>query len=245
MKKKTNGIALALLMLLLCPNTLLAQNTENARWYAGMQGGPRMAMSTASSFGADKTRCGWSAGVFIGRQFTDIIGIEFQINVGKALMSPRACCLRDNWLGQDGNHYFSPVLDMPTLPYKDIMSKSTLFDFGMHINVNILPLFVSSPSRWSVTLSPGITAQGSKATIYQNDNHSKFISRPADWHLGLACRLHVDYAVKPDVSLGLYTSLSYITGDGIDGFPRFYHTANTIWDTGLRITYNFKKGGRR
>ena len=107
MKKKTNGIALALLMLLLCPNTLLAQNTENARWYAGLQGGPRMAMSTASSFGADKTRCGWSAGVFIGRQFTDIIGIEFQINVGKALMSPRACCLRDNWLGQDGNHYFS------------------------------------------------------------------------------------------------------------------------------------------
>ena len=84
MKKKTNGIALALLMLLLCPNTLLAQNTENARWYAGLQGGPRMAMSTFSSFGADKTRCGWSVGMFAGRQLTNIFGIELQMNVGKA-----------------------------------------------------------------------------------------------------------------------------------------------------------------
>lgn len=247
MKKKTNGIALALLMLLLCPNTLLAQNNDNSRWYVGMQGGMRMAMSTASSFGGDKTRCGWSVGMFAGRQLTNIFGIELQMNVGKALMSPRACCAdRDNWLGQDGNHYFSAILDTPTLHYHDLMSKVALFDFGLHLNVDLLPLLVSSsPSRWSVTLSPGITAQSSKATIYQIDNHSKFISRPADWNLGLACRLHVDYAVKPDVSLGLYTSLSYITGDGIDGFPRFYHTANTIWDTGLRITYNLKKGGRR
>ena len=243
MKKKTNCIALALLMLLLCPNTLLAQNTENARWYAGLQGGPRMAMSTASSFGADKTRCGWSAGVFIGRQFTDIIGIEFQINVGKALMSPRACCLRDNWLGQDGNHYFSPVLDMPTLPYQDIMNKATLFDFGMHINVNMLPLFVSSPSRWRVTLSPGISNLSSKATVYEVEDESKFYTRPAEWSIGLACRLQVGYAVTEDISLGLYSGLTYVPGEGIDGLPRFYHSANTIWDSGLRITYNLKKGG--
>ena len=43
MKKKTKGIALALMMLLLCPNTLFAQNNDNSRSYVGIQGGIPMA----------------------------------------------------------------------------------------------------------------------------------------------------------------------------------------------------------
>ena len=246
MNKKTLSFALTIIMFLLCPAKLTAQDNDNSRWYVGMQGGTRMAVSSASSFGGDKTRCGWSAGIFAGRQFNNIFGIEIETNMGKALMSPRSCCAdRDNWLGLDGNHYLTAILDTPTLHYHDIMSKVALFDFGLYLNVDLLPLLVSSPSRWNVTISPGITALSSKATICQIDNDSKFISRPADWHVGLACRLHVDYAVNPALSLGLYTSLSYITGDGIDGLPRFYHTSNNIWDSGLRITYNLKKGGRR
>ena len=74
-REETKGIALALMMLLLCPNTLFAQNNDNSRSYVGIQGGIPMAMSTTSSFGGDKTRCGWSAGIFVGNQFTDVFGI--------------------------------------------------------------------------------------------------------------------------------------------------------------------------
>ena len=245
MKKKTKGIALALMMLLLCPNTLFAQNNDNSRSYVGIQGGIPMAMSTTSSFGGDKTRCGWSAVIFVGNQFTDVFGIEFQLNMGKACMSPRECCyVGYNWLGEDGNHYISSILDMPSYHYNALMSKVALFDYGLHFNFNMLPLFMSSPSRWSVMLSPGVTTQSSKATIYVIEDNSKFISRPAAWNVGLSCRLHVAYAITPDISLGLYTGLTYVSGDGIDGFPRFYHSANTIWDSGLRLTYSLKKGGR-
>lgn len=246
MKKSIKGMALAMLMLLLCPHSLFAQDNERSHWYVGVQGGIPMSMSTASSFGADKTRGGWSAGAFIGRQFTDVFGVELQFNFGKSSMSPRECCAnRDNWLGQDGYHYYTAVLDMPTLHYNAIMSKVSLFDYGLHFNINMLPLVISSPSRWSVMLSPGITTHSSKVTIYSTADDSKFLSRPAAWNIGLACRLHVGYAVTSRISAGIYTGLTYVSGDGIDGLPRYIHTANTIWDSGIRVTYNLKKGGKR
>lgn len=72
MQKTIKGIALALLVLMLCPLTTLAEGSERYCWYAGLQGGLPFTMSTASSFGGDKTRLGWSAGVFAGKQFSDV-----------------------------------------------------------------------------------------------------------------------------------------------------------------------------
>lgn len=246
MKKTMNGIALALLMLLLCPASLSASDGETSSWYAGAQGGIPMAMSTSSSFGGDKTRCGWSAGAFAGRRFSDILSIELQLRLGSLSMSPRDCCdMRDYWLGNDGCHYFAPVLDMDCLRYDAVMSKVSTFRYGLHLNVSMLPLICSAPTRWSVTLSPGMTTFGSKATIHAIADDSKFVSRQQEWNVGLSCDLHVGYAVTPLVTLGIYTGLTFVSGDGIDGMPRYLHTANTVWDSGIRLTYNLRKGDKR
>ena len=220
-------------------------DADKSTWYAGVQGGIPLAMSTASNFGGDKTRLGWSVGVFFGRHFSNIISAEIHASRGKTGMSPRECCaIRDNWIGLDGCHYFAPVLDMDCLHYDAIMSKVTLQDYGMNVNVSLLPVISSKPSRWNVMLSPGISACGTKASIRATADDSEFFSCSSEWHLGLSCRLHVGYEVSPLISVGAYTGITYVTGEGIDGLPRYYHSANTIWESGLRLTYNFKKGGR-
>ena len=66
--KKRNYILL--LCILLCAAPLMAQdapeNTKSSGWYAGVQGGVPFGVSTFSSFGFDKTRAGFSGGVYGG-----------------------------------------------------------------------------------------------------------------------------------------------------------------------------------
>ena len=66
-------------------------DADKSTWYAGVQGGIPLAMSTASNFGGDKTRLGWSVGVFFGRHFSNIISAEIHASWGKTGMSPREC----------------------------------------------------------------------------------------------------------------------------------------------------------
>ena len=201
MQKTIKGIASALLLLMLCPLTTLAEGSERYCWYAGLQGGLPFTMSTSSSFGGDKTRLGWSAGVFAGKQFSDVFSAELQFKWARSSMSPRGCCApHDNWLGTDGCHYFVPVLNMDCLHYNAIMSKVFMQSYGVQLNISLLPLVSASPSRWTVQLSPGLSA---------------------------------------------YTGVTFVTGDGSDGMPRYLHSANTVWDSGIRLTYNFKKGGKQ
>ena len=89
---------------------------------------------------------------------------------------------------------------MDCLHYNAIMSKVFMQSYGVQLNISLLPLVSASPSRWTVQLSPGLSA---------------------------------------------YTGVTFVTGDGIDGMPRYLHSANTVWDSGIRLTYNFKKGGKQ
>lgn len=246
MQKTIKGIALALLVLMLCPLTTLAEGSERYCWYAGLQGGLPFTMSTASSFGGDKTRLGWSAGVFAGKQFSDVFSAELQFKWARSSMSPRGCCApHDNWLGTDGCHYFVPVLNMDCLHYNAIMSKVFMQSYGVQLNISLLPLVSASPSRWTVQLSPGLSAYGSKASIHSIADDSKFVDVPSKWNVGLSCNLNAGYALTPAFTLGVYTGVTFVTGDGIDGMPRYLHSANTVWDSGIRLTYNFKKGGKQ
>lgn len=66
--KKRNYILL--LCILLCAAPLMAQdaseNTKFPGWYVGLQGGVPFGVSQFSSFGFDKTRAGFSGGVYGG-----------------------------------------------------------------------------------------------------------------------------------------------------------------------------------
>ncbi len=71
-----------LCMAVLSPMTLSAQEDKSDEkdftrgWYIGAQAGMPMAEADFSSFGADKFRPGWSAGIHAGYRFTPVWSLE-------------------------------------------------------------------------------------------------------------------------------------------------------------------------
>ena len=240
-------LCLSLFILTSSPPTAFSANDDNGKgWYAGIETGIPMAMSTSSSFGGDKTRIGWSAGAFFGKRYSEILSVELHAKLGRVQMSPRDCCTsHDNRIGLDGRHYFTPVLNMRTLHYSDLLSKSFIQSYGMYFNFNILPIITSTPGSWTLELSPSVTAFGNSATVYDNTSDSPFVRHSCHWNVGLGCNLSASYRLSPSIGVGIYTGLTFVTGDGIDGMPRYLHNANTVWDSGIRLTYHIKKGGNR
>lgn len=96
---------------------LQAQETpvtaKSPTWYMGIDGGLPFGYSTFRSFGADKTRLGFDAGVFGGYRFSPLLSLEVSARMGKLGMSATDCCILSNyWLGQDGRHYHVPALGL-------------------------------------------------------------------------------------------------------------------------------------
>lgn len=81
-------------------------------WYGGVRGGVPFGISTFSSFGADKTRAGWTAGVYGGYRFNPVLALEVSAAWGKVGLSAQQCCIdKGYWLGADGVRYSAAVLD--------------------------------------------------------------------------------------------------------------------------------------
>lgn len=99
--KKRNYILL--LCILLCAAPLMAQdaseNTKFPGWYVGLQGGVPFGVSQFSSFGFDKTRAGFSGGVYGGYRFNPVLSLEALAVFGKMSMSQRDCCISGNYCG--------------------------------------------------------------------------------------------------------------------------------------------------
>lgn len=59
-------------------NTWAQQPSDSSsnNWYIGLRTGMPFDMSTFSSFGADKTRAGFTGGLYGGYQFNSILALE-------------------------------------------------------------------------------------------------------------------------------------------------------------------------
>lgn len=105
--------------------------TQIPGWYAGAEGGVPLGFSTFSSFGHDRFRAGFDAGVFGGYRFSPILSAELRLKWGWTSMSARDCCAQSSsWLGNDGEQYYAPVLDVPSLHYSDIYARTSLQQYG-------------------------------------------------------------------------------------------------------------------
>lgn len=148
--KKRNYILL--LCILLCAAPLMAQdapeNTKSPGWYAGVQGGVPFGVSTFSSFGFDKTRAGFSGGVYGGYRFNPVLSLEALAVFGKMSMSQRDCCISGNyWLGSDGVRYHAPVVGMEGWDYAGLKSSVTTQRYGLQLNADVLGFFPVHPSK--------------------------------------------------------------------------------------------------
>lgn len=212
-------------------------------WYIGVEGGMPFGFSTFSSFGHDKTHLGWAAGLYGGYRFNSIFSAELSAKYGEMNLSAQDCCVERNyWLGSDGVLYKAGVLGMDSWEYANLKSHVRMGQYGARVNINLLGLFPQTAnSRWDLAVSPHIYAVTTKADIQTIADDAKEMKGSTNWHLGYGADLQVGYQLTSCLKLGIYSGLTRLTGERMDGMPEHLHKNNFVWESGVRLGINLSK----
>ena len=217
--------------------------TISQGWYVGVEGGMPFGFSTFSSFGHDKTHLGWAAGIYGGYRFNSIFSAELSAKYGEMNLSAQDCCVERNyWLGSDGVLYKAGVLGMDSWEYANLKSHVCIGQYGARVNINLLGLFPqTADSRWDLAVSPHIYAVTTKADIHTIADDAKVMKGSTNWHLGYGADLQVGYQLTSCLKLGIYSGLTRLTGERMDGMPEHLHKNNFVWESGVRLGINLSK----
>ena len=217
--------------------------TGQQGWYVGVEGGMPFGFSTFSSFGHDKTHLGWAAGLYGGYRFNSIFSAELSAKYGEMNLSAQDCCVERNyWLGSDGVLYNAGVLGMDSWEYANLKSHVSMGQYGASVNINLLGLFPqTADSRWDLAVSPHIYAVTTKADIQTIADDAKVMKGSTNWHLGYGADLQVGYQLTSCLKLGIYSGLTRLTGERMDGMPEHLHKNNFVWESGVRLGINLSK----
>lgn len=221
--------------------------TISQGWYVGIEGGMPFGFSTFSSFGHDKTHLGWAAGLYGGYRFNSIFSAELSAKYGEMNLSAQDCCVERNyWLGSDGVLYKAGVLGMDSWEYANLKSHVRMGRYGARVNVNLLGLFhKTANSRWDLAVSPHIYAVTTKADIQTIADDAKVMKGSTNWHLGYGADLQVGYQLTSCLKLGIYSGLTRLTGERMDGMPEHLHKNNFVWESGIRLGISFAKAKKK
>ena len=217
--------------------------SDSKGWYLGVEGGMPFGFSTFSSFGHDKTHLGWAAGLYGGYRFNSIFSAELSAKYGEMNLSAQDCCVERNyWLGSDGVLYKAGVLGMDSWEYANLKSHVRMGQYGARVNINLLGLFhQTADSRWDLAVSPHIYAVTTKADIQTIADEAKVMKGSTNWHLGYGADLQVGYQLTSCLKLGIYSGLTRLTGERMDGMPEHLHKNNFVWESGIRLGISFTK----
>ena len=208
-------------------------------WYAGLSGGTSFGQATFRSITESKTHWGAQFGVFGGYQFSRLLSVEALATMGWQKQTSLDCC--PYWLSTNGERTFAPVLGKQGNYYRDLEAKTQWMRFGLQANFDVLSLITKPGTRWSVMLSPQVSAVTTRtkhiATGYENE-----FSR--QWHLGLGGQAAVGYRVARNFGLQLYGGITCLTGSRFDNIPVHCHKSNLIYEAGLKVSYHFGKSSK-
>ena len=216
---------------------------DSKGWYLGVDGGLPFGLSTFSSFGHDKTHLGWAAGIYGGYRFNLIFSAELSARYGEVNLSAQDCCVERNyWLGSDGMLYKASVLGMDSWEYAQLKSHVRMGWYGARVHVNLLGLLRNTAhSRWTVAVSPHLYAVTTCADIQTLADHAEVMKGSTRWHLGYGASLQAGYQLTSNLNLGIYSGLTRLSGERMDGMPEHLHKNNFVWESGIRLGISFSK----
>lgn len=216
---------------------------DSKGWYLGVDGGLPFGLSTFSSFGHDKTHLGWAAGIYGGYRFNPIFSAELSARYGEVNLSAQDCCVERNyWLGSDGMLYKASVLGMDSWEYAQLKSHVRMGWYGARVHVNLLGLLRNTAhSRWTVAVSPHLYAVTTCADIQTLADHAEVMKGSTRWHLGYGVSLQAGYQLTSNLNLGIYSGLTRLSGERMDGMPEHLHKNNFVWESGIRLGISFLK----
>ena len=220
---------------------------DSKGWYLGVDGGLPFGLSTFSSFGHDKTHLGWAAGIYGGYRFNPIFSAELSARYGEVNLSAQDCCVERNyWLGSDGILYKAGVLGMDSWEYAQLKSHVRMGWYGARVHVNLLGLLRNTAhSRWTVAVSPHLYAVTTCADIQTLADHAEVMKGSTRWHLGYGASLQAGYQLTSNLNLGIYSGLTRLSGERMDGMPEHLHKNNFVWESGIRLGISFTKAKKR
>ena len=216
---------------------------DSKGWYLGVDGGLPFGLSTFSSFGHDKTHMGWAVGIYGGYRFNPIFSAELSARYGEVNLSAQDCCVERNyWLGSDGILYKAGVLGMDSWEYAQLKSHVRMGWYGARVHVNLLGLLRNTAhSRWTVAVSPHLYAVTTCADIQTLADHAEVMKGSTRWHLGYGASLQAGYQLTSNLNLGIYSGLTRLSGERMDGMPEHLHKNNFVWESGIRLGISFSK----
>jgi len=216
---------------------------DSKGWYLGVDGGLPFGLSTFSSFGHDKTHLGWAAGIYGGYRFNPIFSAELSARYGEVNLSAQDCCVERNyWLGSDGMLYKASVLGIDSWEYSQLKSHVRMGWYGARVHVNLLGLLRNTAhSRWTVAVSPHLYAVTTCADIQTLTDHAEVMKGSTRWHLGYGASLQAGYQLTSNLNLGIYSGLTRLSGERMDGMPEHLHKNNFVWESGIRLGISFSK----
>ena len=216
---------------------------DSKGWYLGMDGGLPFGLSTFSSFGHDKTHLGWAAGIYGGYRFNPIFSAELSARYGEVNLSAQDCCVERNyWLGSDGMLYKASVLGIDSWEYAQLKSHVRMGWYGARVHLNLLGLLRNTAhSRWTVAVSPHLYAVTTCADIQTLADHAEVKKGSTRWHLGYGASLQAGYQLTSNLNLGIYSGLTRLSGERMDGMPEHLHKNNFVWESGIRLGISFSK----
>ena len=239
MKHLSISILMLLAMLVTGVQTTFAQTDSRdyeRGWYAGLSGGTSFGQATFRSITESKTNVGAQFGVFGGYQFSRLLSVEALATMGGQKQTSLDC--DPFWLATDGAFTFAPVLGKQGNYYRDLEAKTRWMRLGLQANFDVLSLLTKPTTRWSVTLSPQVSAVTTRTKHLATGYEQEF---DRQWHLGLGGQAAVGYRVAKNVGLQLYGGITCLTGDRFDNIPEHCHKSNLIYEAGLKLSYHFGK----
>jgi outer membrane protein OmpA-like peptidoglycan-associated protein len=242
MKKTIITLLLLVAMMTAGVQTAFAQTDSrdyNSGWYAGLSGGTSFGQGTFRSITESKTNVGAQFGVFGGYQFSRLFSVEALATMGWQKQTSLDC--DPFWLATDGDFSFAPILGKQGNYYRELEAKTRWMRLGLQANFDVLSLITKPTTRWSVTLSPQVSAVTTRTKHLATGYDHEF---DRQWHLGLGGQAAVGYRVAKNVGLQLYGGITCLTGDRFDNIPKYHHKSNLMYEAGLKLSYHFGKKGK-
>jgi hypothetical protein len=201
-------------------------------WYVGVQGGTSFGQGTFRSITEQKVHWGLQGGLFGGYRFNRLLSVELGARYGAQSQYALDCC--PYWMSEEEVRYMAPVLDEHGWYYKDLRAATQWGKLALQANIDLLSLLAKPSCRWSLTLSPQISAVTTSTRLITPDRE---IPHERQWHLGLGGEAGIGFQISQSVGVALYGSITCLTGERFDNIPIHAHKSNLLWDAGLKLTF--------
>lgn len=209
-----------------------------ARWYAGIELGMPLGVSTFTSF-ASSGKAGFEGGVLGGYRISPLLSVEAGISTGTMRLGASKCC-SDYWLGADGVRYLEQVTGMDSYSYKDIYSSVSVQQYALRLNVDLLQIVRPNwDKRWSLTVSPAIYGIGTQATLKENGTKTTIVKRNGRFRFGAGAAIGGSYQVTGNLGIGLRSGVVWVSGGRFDGITPTDHKENMIWNNTMTLIWRF------